>query len=368
MEVLRVPLLNANEDELEVVDVLVDEGSPVRAGDTICVVESTKATYDVEAPRAGFVRLLQIREGTRVKVGALIGLITETADEAVALPDDNAAAQSAGTRATRKAAALAAEHGVDLATIPATGIIKERDVQAVIDRLNARAPAAPTTRPPGPTPQVVVMPQAGEAVVVYGAGGHARVLIDLIREGRRDLHVVAAVDDSPQRADRVLGVPVVGDASMLAELRERGIRYAVLGIGAVTNNAARIPLFERLRDHGFTLPNLIHPKAAVEPSVRMGQGNQIFAGAVVSSTVELGENTIINSNVVVSHDCRIASHAHLTPGAILAGGVHVGEASVIGMGVTVYLGVHIGRGVTVANGVHVMHDIADGAVVRASRG
>jgi sugar O-acyltransferase (sialic acid O-acetyltransferase NeuD family) len=367
MEEIRVPLLNANEDEIDVVEVLVDEGSAVRAGDTICVVESTKATYDVEAPMVGFVRLLQIREGERVKVGALICLLTETADEVVALPDENVAALRVSARATRKAAALAAEHGIDLSAIPVSGIIKERDVQAVIDKLKEKTSETPTNSL-APTHKVSVMSQAGEAVVVYGAGGHARVLIDLIREGRRDLHVVAAVDDSPQRVECVLGVPVVGDVSRLAELRARGIRYAVLGVGSVTNNAARIPLFERLRHEGFTIPNLIHPKAAVEPSVRMGQGNQILAGAVISSTVELGDNTIINSNVVVSHDCRIASHTHLTPGVMFAGGVSVEESSVIGMGVTVYLGVHIGRGVTVANGVHVMHDIADGAVVRSVRG
>ncbi|MFU8803699.1 MAG: NeuD/PglB/VioB family sugar acetyltransferase [Bradymonadaceae bacterium] len=361
MEVLRVPLLNANEDELEVVDVLVEEGAEVRSGDPICVVESTKATFDVDAPAAGFIRMLKLEEGQRVKVGAVICVITATADEAIELPDEAAQVQAAGTRATRKAAALAAEHGIELSSLNISGIVKERDIRAFLKM----APSKPRATA---TEGLRVTGSTGEAVVVYGAGGHARVLIDLIREGRRDLHVVAAVDDSKNRPDRVLGVPVVGDASELGRLRERGIQYAVLGIGAVTNNALRIELYERLRTHGFIIPNLIHPRAAVEPSVRMGQGNQIFAGAVVSSAAELGNNTIINSGVVVSHDCRIGSHTHLTPGAILAGDVRVGENTVVGMGVTVYLGVEIGRDATIANGVHVMHDIGDGAVVRASRG
>ena len=187
-----------------------------------------------------------------------------------------------------------------------------------------------------------------------------------MREGHRDLVIVGAVDDSSARPRDVLGVPVLGASELLASLREQGVENAVLGVGAVTHNATRVALFDKLRALGFRVPNLIHPRAMVEPSVRMGMGNQLFAGAIVGSNARLGDNTIVNSGVVVSHDCVIGSHTHLTPGCILAGGVTVGRNCVIGMGVTIYLGVTIGDDVTISNGVHVMKDVPDGAIVRAA--
>ena len=45
MQVLRVPLLNANEDEVDVVDVCVRDGSEVRSGDLLFIAESTKARW-----------------------------------------------------------------------------------------------------------------------------------------------------------------------------------------------------------------------------------------------------------------------------------------------------------------------------------
>ena len=362
MQILRVPQINANEEEVEVVDVVVSNGDQVEEGDLLYVLESTKATMEVEAPRAGFVRRLEIEEGDRVGVGEVLCVLTEGADDPVELgEEEQKKRRDDGLRATRKAAALIDEYGPDADEITHQGILTERDVLQFMqhDRGDLRSPKdQPATQ------RAAVIDNSSAGLVIYGAGGHARVIIDLIREGRRDLSIVGIVDDSPDRPDQVMGVPVVGDANRLHELRERGVEMAALGIGAVTHNALRAELFERLRHQQFRLPNLIHPRAVVEPSVRMGQGNQIFGGAVVSSNVELADNTIINSNAVISHDCRIGDHAHITPGALLAGGVMVGERTVIGMAATIYLGVDIGVDVVVSNGQDVVADVGDGKVVR----
>jgi sugar O-acyltransferase (sialic acid O-acetyltransferase NeuD family) len=346
MHVLRVPLLNANEEEVEVVDVSTHEGAEVRAGDRLFVVESTKATVEVEAPVAGFVRKLAVAPGQRVRVQATMCVLTATATEPVDAADGAVAAT--GVRATRKAEELAARHGIDLASLGVAGIIKEADVERAIPRAPRARAGAPLVAAPGTRP-----------VLVYGASGHARVLVDLMRLGGA-LTPVAAVDDGD--ADEVLGVPVIGTSADLERLRGAGY-VAALGIGSVQHHARRVRYWEQLA--GYELPNLVHPRAVVEPSVKMGAGNQVFAGAIIGSAAVLGDDTIVNSGTVVSHDCVIGSHTHVSPGAILAGGVHVGEGTLIGMGVTIYLGVRVGRDVMIANGVHIMKDVPDGAIVRA---
>ncbi|TXD41666.1 hypothetical protein FRC96_04165 [Lujinxingia vulgaris] len=372
MEIVRVPLLNANENELELVEVMVAVGDEVQKGDVLCTVESTKATFDVEAPAAGVVREWPAREGSRVEVGALLCVLTATADEAYELGAEDAAkaAESGEFRATRKAKELAEAHGLNLSEAGLTGVVRERDVRALLGQ--PKAEGAQTSDEGAAGARRVRLGDLkvrknAEQMVMYGAGGHARVLIDMIRQGRPDWEILAALDDGRTPPMDVLGVPIVGSSAELTALRQAGVRLAALGIGAVTDNARRSGLYQKLVDAGFHVPNLIHPDASVSASVTMGLGNQIFAGAVVSATVRLGDNTIINSGAVVSHDCEIGSHAHITPGAILAGNVKVGAGAVVGMGVTVYLGVTIGEGAMIANGVHIMSDVAPGEVIRASR-
>lgn len=362
MKVVKAPQINANEDELEITDVYVQEGQRVEKGEILCTLESTKATVDLEAPGQGFVRALGIASGERVRTGQTICVLTETATESIEHVARKSPSLSGEPRATRRAASLVEEYDLDITGIEHQGILTERDVLQFLGRKKE------DLRAPGDQAQSAaaeLFGGRGDGIVIYGAGGHARVVIDTIREGRRDLEVVGIIDDGADRPDEVMGIPVLGDVSILPELRERGVRLAALGVGAVTHNALRAELFERLKRQGFSLPNLIHPAATVEPSARMGEGNQIFAGAVVSSNVRLGNNTIINCNAVVSHDCRIGDHVHLTPGALLAGSVGVGERTVIGMGVTIYLGVSVGADVMVANGNHILQDIGDRQVLRA---
>jgi sugar O-acyltransferase (sialic acid O-acetyltransferase NeuD family) len=359
MEIIRVPLLNANEDEVDIVEVCVREGNEVRSGDLLFVVETTKVTFDVEAPCSGYVRKLSVEKGQRVRVDSLLCVLASNPNEAVNVEEVPASNLAQQFRASRKAQELAQRNKLDLSSLGLTGIIKESDVERfLMERAVVKRKAGALKREP-----LQSSPESGQPVLMYGAGGHARVLIDLIRQSN-EFFVVAAVDDDTPN-DEVLGVPVLCE-SMLTELRTQGIDHAVLGIGSTRNHQRRAKLYDRLVAAGFKVPNLIHPRAMVEPSVSLGIGNQIFAGAVVSSAAKLGDNTIINSGAVISHDCVIGSHTHVSPGAILAGGVEIGENTLVGMGVTIFLGVRIGSNVIVANGCNILTDVPDGSIVRTA--
>ena len=358
MQVLRVPLLNANDDEVDVVDVRVQDGVEVRSGELLFVLESTKVALDVESPCSGYVRNLSVEKGQRARVNSLLCVLTASPDEPVTISEAASNDSEQPFRMTRKARELAERHHVDVSGLGLTGIIKESDVVRLLHARPMISEVAARKRE-----RLQVPPGAGEAAVVYGASGHARVLIDLMRLAK-EFFPVAAVDDDPSDTE-VLGVPVVGTSSLLAQLKAEGLERAVLGIGSVDNHQRRVKLYDRLVAAGLNVPNLIHPRAIVEPSVVMGVGNQIFAGAMVGSATKLGDDTIINSGTIVCHDCVIGSHTHLSPGAILAGGVEVGENTLVGMGATVYLGIRIGSNVIIANGSHIMKDVRDGSVMRA---
>lgn len=357
--IVEVPLVNANEQEVVVRELGVKEGQKVEAEEFLCSLETTKAAVEVVAPVAGFIRRLSVEDGQRVKVGLPICVITETSDEAVEVATNVASDQEQSGQATRKAQQLADANGISISDLHLDRIAKESDVLAF---LASRDMGAATSDAAAPNADLPASP-SGRGILILGAGGHARVLIDLLREGYRDRVIVGTLDDDPAAERDLLGVPLLGTSRELARLRQEGVEEAVLGVGAVTNNSVRAKLYKMLRQHGFYVPTLIHPRAIVEPSARFGQGCQIFPGGIVSSNAHLSENVIVNSGAVVSHDCVLGAHSHVTPGAILAGGVTVGETSVIGMGATIYLNIRIGANVVIGNGVHVFRDVPDGSVM-----
>jgi sugar O-acyltransferase (sialic acid O-acetyltransferase NeuD family) len=206
------------------------------------------------------------------------------------------------------------------------------------------------------------MPSRMKAVLI-GAGGHARVVLDAARAGKR-IDVVAIIDDDPAKHGTPFeGLTIEGDRSILPALRRRGVEAIVFGVGSTVVSAARRSLFEGVRSIGLEVPPVVHPSAVISPTARIGRACVVFAGAVLNPEVELGDNVIVNTAAFLEHDVRIGAHAHVSPGARLAGGVIVGEGAHIGIGATVLRGVHIGRDVMVGAGTVVLRDLADGSRV-----
>lgn len=199
-------------------------------------------------------------------------------------------------------------------------------------------------------------------VVLIGAGGHARVVLDAARAAGFD--VVAAVDE---RADlhgsRIDDILVVGGESALGRLAAEGAEGLILGVGSIEAPSQRAALFERLADRGLALPPVWHPRAMISASAMVGDASVVFAGAVLNPHARVGRNVIVNTAAVVEHDCVVGDHVHISPGALLAGGVWVGAGTHIGIGAVVIQGIRIGAGVMVGAGAVVLRDVPDGARV-----
>ncbi len=201
----------------------------------------------------------------------------------------------------------------------------------------------------------------GKRIIIYGAGGHAKTVISLLR--LLGWEIAGIIDDGVAAGTVVSGVPVLGGAEKLPGLRADGIEHAVNAVGGIGNYTVRWNIFERLRRHGFLFPNLIHPTAFVEHSVTLADGIQVLAQSYISSESSVGFGTLINAGVIISHDGKIGQCVNLSPGALLAGEVTVEDFAQIGMGTTINLGLTIGSRARVGNGATVKADVpADGRV------
>lgn len=198
-------------------------------------------------------------------------------------------------------------------------------------------------------------------VIGIGAGGHAKVVLDILRL-MNAYHIVGLLDPDCVGAS-VGDVLVLGDDELLPRLRAEGVVAAFVGVGGVRDNTLRIRLFEKAQAASFAFINAIHPASVIASSVQLGQGVTIMAGAIINPDTRIGDNVIINTGAIVEHDCEIAAHAHISPGAVLCGGVRVGMGAHIGAGATVRQYVTVGERALIGAGAVVIKDVPPGVVV-----
>jgi sugar O-acyltransferase (sialic acid O-acetyltransferase NeuD family) len=166
---------------------------------------------------------------------------------------------------------------------------------------------------------------AGVRVVIFGAGGHGKVVAEIALLQGYD--VVAFIDDAKAHLGvRHLGRPVVALDRLLAESSDRP-RHVALGIG---NNDARRRSAARLSAIGFELATLVHPRAHLSASARLSPGVVVVAGATVNADAVLEEGAIVNTNAVVEHDCFVGQFAHVGPGSVMCGGSRLGPGAALG--------------------------------------
>lgn len=191
------------------------------------------------------------------------------------------------------------------------------------------------------------------SVVVIGAGGHAKVVISVLRALGYDISGI--YDDAPDKQSRHLsGVQILGPIAALEDSPET---QAVIAIG---DCAVREQVAQRFRRIKWI--TAAHPAAYVDPTVRLGPGTVVFAGAVVQSDAVLGAHVIVNTGATVDHDCSVEDFAHLAPGVHLAGGVHIGHGTFLGVGAVVIPNRTVGWGTVVGAGGVVVCDLPAGVV------
>jgi sugar O-acyltransferase (sialic acid O-acetyltransferase NeuD family) len=195
-------------------------------------------------------------------------------------------------------------------------------------------------------------------VVGFGAGGHAKVVIEILRS-MREYEIVGLLDARIEPRANVLGVEVLGDDSSMAEIKQRGVEHAFIGVGTVGDAKPRRELYQKVVGFGFQIVPAIHAAAIVSTSAQIGVGPTIMAGAIVNADAVIGDNVIVNTGAIVEHDCVIGDHVHIATGARLAGGVHVGPGSHIGIGAVVRQHIKIGEGAIVGAGAVVVRDVPD---------
>lgn len=234
---------------------------------------------------------------------------------------------------------------------------------AIASDVAAVSPAEPETSPDGSAPEPVRL-YAAPAVaaqlplLIIGAGGHARVLIDIAEKQAR-FRIFGLLDERASTPGATLmGYPILGGREQLD--RRTLPSHAIVAIGSPSHRAA---WQEALEEMGFQLAVLRHPSAQVGREVEIGAGTVLMAHVAVNPGTRVGRGVILNTGASVDHDCDIGDFAHVAPGARLAGGVRVGARTHVGIGSCIIQNIVIGSDAVIGAGAAVVRPVANGLTV-----
>jgi len=195
-------------------------------------------------------------------------------------------------------------------------------------------------------------------IIVLGAGGHACVVVDALRQIGAELLGATVADETDEGPG---GIPVLGSDDLILSYPAEAVLLAN-GIGSIGNPGVRQEQFDRFSSKGYRFATVVHPKAILADDVQLGEGCVVMAGAIIQTGSRIGVNTIVNTGAIVDHDGHIGSHVHLAPGVVLSGGVCIGDGAHVGTGATVIQAVTIGANAIVGAGAVVVNDVRPGAL------
>ncbi|MDY6850842.1 MAG: biotin/lipoyl-containing protein [Thermodesulfobacteriota bacterium] len=368
-----VPTFDVNNDFVYLVEWFVKEGEFVNRDEPVCCLDTSKATYDVHAETAGYVKELRYSPGQEVPVQEILCFIVDAMDEDVSsfkmdardqsfesfVPskDDYKNAVSSGEAlqnrergpkgrkffATSNAVKLAGQLDIDLAALGKNGLIRTKDIlqyqkEKEEDRQGEDVRAFPG-RPETDGGQDGPDASRPSRVVVYGAGDHGILVKEWI-DSSATREFYGFLDGKKPAGTFVADGKILGGRSYLGRLR--GLQVDEIFV-TVFDRRLREELNREARDAGLKLFSIVHPSVILGTHVEIGEGCFIKAGAVIDSHTSIGEGAIIDNGCVIAHHSRIGRYCHLTPGVVTGGRVVVGDYTLVAINSGIMSRVEIGE-------------------------
>lgn len=195
------------------------------------------------------------------------------------------------------------------------------------------------------------------STILFGAGGHAKVVFDAIEAMQGEQVKLTVVDDNPA----LVGHDFFGIRVQRGDACEQltAFRFHV----AIGRNDVRRSVFDRLCGQGGLPLSVVHPQAQVSRHARVGEGSFLAAGCVVAPASAIAEGVIVNHAAVVDHDCWLGAYSHIAPNVTLGGNVRIGAGVLVGAGAVILPGVSVGDGCTIGAGAVVIANVPASSTV-----
>ncbi len=154
-------------------------------------------------------------------------------------------------------------------------------------------------------------------LLIVGAGGHGEVIKEIAEDIGYDK--IAFIDDFSTKA--------IGKICDIVKFKD--YENAVCSIG---NNKLRGQIIEKLKQEGFKIPVLIHPRAFASKSAIIEEGTVVEPEAIVNANAVIGKGCIISLGTIVDHDALVSDYAHINSGSVVEAGAYVDKYEKVSAG------------------------------------
>ena len=240
MHKIIVPKENVNDEEVTIVKVLFQSGSDVVKDSTIFEIETTKVNIDIDATASGKI-LHSLSEGDILKVGETLCEIDDGSNSSSPLFEKSTSKDStlsSKIKISKAALQRAKDLDVDLSKIT-KAMITTKDIEKIADDQKNNLNML-----------YIKGQKSKNSIVIVGGGGHARTCIDILKQNK-DYEIIGIVDTKIKPGTEISGINVIGNNSILKQLRDDGVAYAVNGVGSVSNPSARKRVYDLLWECSF---------------------------------------------------------------------------------------------------------------------
>lgn len=373
---IPLPQMGANDTTAIIVEIAKQPGEQVRKGEVICVAETTKSIFDIEATHDGWITFLA-ETGGELAVGEPVAAICDTPTSAeeilafiasvsapVILPQ---AEGDAATSWTMKAEMVARQQGIEIQQVAAV-FPGKKITEADVHQFLAEQSAKPISVTPAVRDLVNDPYPAGrvQRLVIVGGGEGAVQILDALAKIPGQ-HAVAIVDDNATLHGRsVAGVPVVGpvDATHVKQMIQQNQADGVV-ISVSTSIPFRQRIFDEWSAAGIPFANVVHPSAQVGINAAIGAGNVILAFCQIGPCATVGNNNFLSAYCSIEHHSTLGNHCSFGPGVITSSRANIGDRARFGTGIFIEPHITVGHDSVVGSGCILWSDVPPESVLKS---
>lgn len=339
MKQIEIPRENANDDEVLITNIYVDNFQSVMVGDPLIEFETSKAAIEIEAAAAGIISL-NISVGDTVPVGKVVAIIDFEKRVFDKVEDHKPKDAEVNSVFSAKALKLIEENNLTFDMFNELAFVKEADV---LTFLNSKTDDSSLN---------LSRKFSENEIALYGAGLQCQVVLDLIESENLGLNVAAIIDSNPNKKS-IDGVTIF-HRKHLATLKGNGLRKVHLCIG---NGSAKARIADELKSLGFDICNVIANSAIVSKKAKLGNGVFIGSNAYVGREVVINDLVQINHGVSIAHHCIIGEGTFIADGCKLGGTVKIGRQSNLGIGVIINRDIQVFEETSIPSGALIVDNI-----------
>lgn len=192
---------------------------------------------------------------------------------------------------------------------------------------------------------------------IYGSGGggiEALYTASAINEVDSKWDKIVFIDDF-QEADTLYDCEVYSFEELKQKFSPEQIEI-IISLGEPKNKKM---LWDKVKDCGYRMANLIYPGTRLHESVKIGEGVHICCKVFISYDVVIADNAYISPFAVIGHGCQVHKHSVVSAGTILGGNTVVGESCFIGLNTCIKEELTIGDNTIIAMGSAVFQSLPE---------